>query len=104
MTTELRRTHLLLGTWVNKAVSVAAGACGAPPSRRTFREPENLGCEKVGPGVHGRVPMPGHDDDTRVGQRPVHGLSGLPKDSRAVASAQHQRRHPRSANRSGSNL
>jgi hypothetical protein len=40
------------------------------------------------------VPLPFHDDETGVGQRLLYGLPGLPEGSRAVASYQHQRRHP----------
>src|SRR3712207_8348036 len=37
--------------------------------------------------------MPWHNDDARVGQRLVHCLSRLSKGSRALASAEQQRRH-----------
>ena len=47
-----------LGTWVNKAVSVAAGARGGLLLGESFYEPKNLGRGKVGPGVIAACPCP----------------------------------------------
>jgi hypothetical protein len=58
------------------------------------QEAQHFRREKVGPGVHGRVSVLGHDDHTGIGQRLVHGFPGLLKGGRAVASAQQQRWQP----------